>query len=80
MALYVPLGFAVHYAYGELAFQQRNAPSLPGPNNAHHDDARPGNGQKNRIIPGCPYPGYYNYADQEQTEYWGQADELCVFV
>ncbi|KAI0298056.1 hypothetical protein B0F90DRAFT_839633 [Multifurca ochricompacta] len=28
------------------------------------------------IIPDCPYKAYYNYAEQEQTEYCGQGHEL----
>jgi len=53
---------------------QRHNP--PPPNGAHDDDTGPGISQKNCKIPGCPYPAYFNHADQEQTEYCGQAHEL----
>src|SRR5712672_550978 len=69
-----PTLFCIHYAYGELASRRRNSPSPPPPNGGHD------NSGKNCIIPGCPYPAYHNYADQEQTEYCGQGHELCVFV
>ncbi|KAH9957147.1 hypothetical protein BC827DRAFT_723071 [Russula dissimulans] len=48
---------------------RNNPPSPPAP-------IAPVDGQKNCIIPGCPYPAYYNFADQEQTEYCGQGHEL----
>jgi len=48
----------------------RNSPPSPPPPIATPD------GQKRCIIPGCPYPAYYNYTDQEQTEYCGKGHEL----
>jgi len=52
-----------------LGSSRNNPPSPPSP-------IVTVNSQKNCIIPGCPYPVYYNYADQEQTEYCDQDHEL----
>jgi len=59
------------------SYQRRNPPSPPSPSPPPPNVAYGGDtSQKNCIIPDCPYPAYYNYADQEQTEYCGQGHEL----
>jgi len=55
--------------------QRRNPPS-PWPRPQNDVDGGGTSQKKNCIIPDCPYPAYYNYVDQEPTEYCGQRHEL----
>jgi len=53
--------------------QPYNPPVPPSHTNIQDVSSGP---SQNCIIPGCPYKAYYNYTEQEQTEYCGQGHEL----
>lgn len=79
------LGSAVLHrdAHGDLASQPYEPPvnlNPPAPQvPSSTPDVSP-HTVPNCRIPNCQYKAYYNYAEQEQTEYCGQGHELCVYI